>query len=105
MPPPAPRLPGRQNGTRRRGARSSTAAHVALFGAGVVLFNGPLLMLWDREATVFGLPMLAVGLFGIWAALIVLLALLDERGAGGPPATASPADLATDPPPRQGGPD
>ena len=54
---------------------------LALFGAGVLLFNFPLLKLWLSEHTVFGLPLLAVALFGAWALLIALLALLMESRA------------------------
>jgi len=51
---------------------------LALFAAGVLLFNFPLLKLWLTEQTVFGLPLLPVALFGAWALLIVLLARLME---------------------------
>lgn len=53
---------------------------LALTAAGLVLFNFPLLTVWDRNLTVFGLPLLPVALFAIWAALIVALALASERG-------------------------
>lgn len=52
---------------------------LALFAAGVLLFNFPLLKLWLSDATVFGLPLLPVALFGAWAALIAVLAFLMER--------------------------
>lgn len=52
---------------------------LALFGAGLLLFNFPLLKLWLSEATVLGLPLLPLALFGAWALLIVLLAWLLER--------------------------
>ena len=52
---------------------------LALFGAGVLLFNFPLLRLWLSERTVFGLPLLPVALFSAWALLIGLLAVLMER--------------------------
>jgi hypothetical protein len=55
-------------------------ALLALFGAGLILFNFPMLILWDRDATVFGLPLLPVALFAIWAGLIALLAWASERG-------------------------
>lgn len=57
---------------------------LALCAAGLVLFNFPLLTVWDRDATVFGLPLLPVVLFGIWGALIVALAIASERGAAPP---------------------
>ncbi len=53
---------------------------LALFGAGLLLFNFPLLKLWLSEATVFGWPLLPVALFGGWALLIGMLAWLMERG-------------------------
>ncbi len=53
----------------------------ALFAAGLLLLNFPLLALWDREATVFGLPLFPLALFGIWAGLIVALAWLLETAA------------------------
>ena len=52
---------------------------LALFGAGVLLFNFPLLRLWLSERTVLGLPLLPVALFGAWALLVALLAVLMER--------------------------
>jgi hypothetical protein len=50
----------------------------ALFMAGVVVLNFPLLMLWDQDIRVFGLPLLPAGLFLLWAILIVLLARIME---------------------------
>ncbi len=52
---------------------------VALFAVAVLLFNLPLLALWDRPLSVFGLPLLPTALFLIWALLIALLALIVER--------------------------
>lgn len=51
----------------------------ALFFAGWVLLDFPLLALWDREATVFGLPLLPVALFAAWAALIALAGWIAGR--------------------------
>lgn len=56
---------------------------LALCGAGFVLFNFPLLAVWDQGATVFGLPLLPVALFGIWAGLVAALAWASERGGPG----------------------
>ena len=53
---------------------------VALFALGVALFNFPLLALFDRTATAFGVPVLYVYIFCVWALLIALLALAIERG-------------------------
>ena len=52
---------------------------LALFAAGVLLFNFPLLKLWLSNASVWGLPLLPVALFGGWTLLIVLLACLLEQ--------------------------
>ena len=52
---------------------------LALFAAGLLLLNFPLLALWDHDVTVFGLPLLPTALFGIWALLIAVLAVLMER--------------------------
>lgn len=54
---------------------------VALFALALLLFNFPLLALWDTDALVFGLPLFPTALFVLWALLIVLLALLMERAA------------------------
>ena len=51
---------------------------VAVFVAGWLLLNFPLLALWDRDATVFGLPLFPAALFVLWAGLIALLAVLLE---------------------------
>ena len=53
----------------------------ALFAAGVLAFNFPLLALWDRDASVPGLPLFPAALFALWAALIAALAWLMESGA------------------------
>ena len=59
---------------------------VALFVGGWVLLNFPLLALWDRDATLWGLPLFPTALFVGWAALIAALAWAvesdDERDAG-----------------------
>lgn len=57
---------------------------VALAGAAVLLFNFPLLLIWDRGQELFALPMLPVALFLIWAGLIAALALASETGPRSP---------------------
>jgi hypothetical protein len=52
---------------------------VGLFLVCALLFNYPLLALFDRAATAFGIPVLYVYMFGAWALLIALLALVIER--------------------------
>ncbi|CAI06217.1 hypothetical protein [Aromatoleum aromaticum] len=54
---------------------------VAVFLTGVLLFNYPVLSLFDRPESFLGLPMLWVFLFGIWALLLVAVAWIVERGA------------------------
>lgn len=53
---------------------------IGLFVLGVVLFNPPVLNLIG--GTIFGWPALYVYLFGAWALIIVVIALISERGAG-----------------------
>ena len=54
---------------------------VALFVAGLVLFNFPLLALWDHDAHVFGVPLFPAAMFAIWALLIGALAWVVERSS------------------------
>jgi len=52
---------------------------LALFCAGLALFNFPLLALWDRDVMVFGVPLFPAALFALWALLILLLAAIVDR--------------------------
>lgn len=47
----------------------------ALFFLGLILFNYPLLSLFDAPVAVFGIPLVYAYLFGAWLLLILLLAL------------------------------
>ena len=51
---------------------------VALFLLGFLLFNYPLLNLFAGAARVFGVPLLYVYVFAVWALLIGLMALVIE---------------------------
>lgn len=51
---------------------------VALFLFAALLFNPPLLLIFDSDSTVFGFPSLYLYLFVVWGILIVLLALVIE---------------------------
>jgi len=51
---------------------------VALFLLGCVLFNYPILSLFNLEVSIFGLPLLLVYIFGIWCLLIGLTALATQ---------------------------
>ena len=50
-----------------------------LFVLGCIFFNYPLLAIFNRPGTVFGLPPLYAWLMGAWLLLIALLALVVER--------------------------
>ena len=52
---------------------------VAVFLLGALLFNYPLLSLFNRAAYVAGIPVLYLYIFGAWALLIGLAALIVER--------------------------
>ncbi len=52
---------------------------LGLFALALLLFNFPLLALWDRDTTVLGLPLFPAALFIVWALLIAALAALMER--------------------------
>jgi len=51
----------------------------ALFLLGILLFNYPLLALFNRPGIVLGIPVLYLYVFGAWAALIALLAWVIEK--------------------------
>jgi predicted permease len=52
---------------------------VALFLLGCLLFNFPLLALFNRSSEVFGIPLLYAYIFGVWLVLIALMAFVAER--------------------------
>ena len=52
---------------------------IGLFLLGCLLFNYPLLALFNLRATVLGVPLLYVYLFAAWGLLIALVALVMER--------------------------
>lgn len=52
---------------------------LALFVSGWLLFNFPLLGLWDQGAMLFGVPLFPAALFILWALLIGMLAWWMER--------------------------
>lgn len=52
---------------------------LALFAAGWLLLNFPLLALWDTGGSVLGLPLLPTVLFAGWAVLIGALAWIGLR--------------------------
>jgi len=52
---------------------------LALFVLGWLLLSFPLLAMWDRDESVFGMPLLPAALFIGWAISISLLAWIAER--------------------------
>jgi hypothetical protein len=52
---------------------------LALFCAGWLVFNFPLLGLWDQDVTWLGVPLFPAALFLTWLLLIALTAWLMER--------------------------
>ena len=54
---------------------------VAVFLGGSVLFNYPVLSLFDRGTAVFGVPLIYAYVFVAWAGLIALMAWVIERRA------------------------
>ena len=52
---------------------------IALCMLGFVLFNFPVLALFNVAETVFGVPVLYVYIFAAWTALIALMAWVAER--------------------------
>jgi hypothetical protein len=61
----------------KRGNRNQRL--VCIFLLGVVLFNFPILALFNVGATLFGVPLLFAYLFLAWGALILLMYLAIER--------------------------
>ncbi len=57
---------------------SRSQRFVALCILGVLLFNFPVLALFNIPGTVFGVPVLYAYIFGAWAALIALMAFVAE---------------------------
>lgn len=52
---------------------------VALFLLGCLLFNYPLLTLFSQNGAIFGIPILYVYIFTVWAILIALVTLVVEK--------------------------
>jgi hypothetical protein len=51
----------------------------AIFLAGCVLLDYPILSLFSRSRTIAGIPLLYAYVFSTWALLIALMALVIER--------------------------
>jgi predicted permease len=51
---------------------------IALFMLGCLVFNYPVLALFNRPGTAFGIPVLYVFIFAAWILLIAMMALVVE---------------------------
>ena len=58
--------------------QSKSQRFVALCMLGLLLFNYPILALFDVTGTVFGVPVLYAYIFIAWALLIALMAFVAE---------------------------
>jgi hypothetical protein len=63
---------------RGKGEEAKAQRLVALFFLGSLLFNYPVLSLFNVARDAFGIPVLYAYLFATWALLIVLMALVVE---------------------------
>ena len=59
--------------------KRKTERLIGLFLLGCLLFNYPLLALFNLRATFLGIPLLYVYLFAAWGLLIALAAVIMER--------------------------
>ncbi len=53
---------------------------VALFLIGMLLFNYPVLFLFNSGGTILGIPLLYAYIFAAWGGLIALMALVVQKG-------------------------
>jgi len=63
---------------KTKGARAARLAF--LFMLGLLLFNYPLLALFNVQGSVFGVPLLYAYIFAAWFLLIALVAAVMEGG-------------------------
>ena len=62
-----------------RGSQSKEQRLVAVFILGCLMFNYPVLALFNRPETALGIPLLYAYIFAAWAALVVLMALVVRK--------------------------
>jgi hypothetical protein len=62
-----------------RGSESKGQRLAALFILGCLMFNYPVLALFNRAETAFGIPLLYAYIFLAWAVLITLMALVVRK--------------------------
>jgi hypothetical protein len=63
-----------------RGDEAKGPRLVALFALGCVLFNYPVLSLFNVATEAFGVPLLYAYIFAAWALMIALMAFTVEAG-------------------------
>ena len=61
------------------GLDKATQRLIAVFMAGCVLFNYPILALFNVPARLFGVPILYLYLFAAWALVIGAMAIIIDR--------------------------
>ena len=61
------------------GSTNKAERLVAVFLLGAMLFNYPLLAVFNRAVEVMGIPLVYVYIFTAWGLLIALLALIVKR--------------------------
>jgi hypothetical protein len=71
--------PRAEERTKAKGGRGARLAF--LFLLGVLLFNYPLLALFNVQGSVFGVPLLYAYIFAAWALMIALVATVMERAS------------------------
>ena len=74
-------MPGAANRNSIGGGSRRSERLIALFVLAFLLFNYPLLSLFAGDTLVFGVPLLYVYLFVVWAAVIALTGWILGRGA------------------------
>lgn len=60
-------------------SRLTTQRLAVIFLLGCLLFNYPLLALFNKTATVFGIPVLYAYIFLAWLGFVLLIAAIVER--------------------------
>lgn len=76
------------------GDRPKTGLVVGLFLLGGVLFNFPILTLFNLKILLFGIPLLYLYLFGAWTAFIVLIIFFTSSTHKVPPPESSSIRIA-----------
>ncbi len=72
--------PLKREGPRQDAADRKGQRFVALCMLGFLLFNYPVLALFNVQGSLFGVPVLYAWLFGAWLFLIVLMARVARGG-------------------------